>query len=331
LTAAPLSAPYALSYAYKRSLDAVHSAFFTALRNRKFLAARTATGEIMCPPQAFDPATGDAIVELVPVGPAGTVMGWAWVGEPRPQHPLQHPFAFAMIALDGATQATLHVVDCGDPSVLRRGLKVMPRWSETPTGGILDVLAFVPGTSAETAETAQTSDTPQNRAESGEGAAEFGPVTRFKAPVHLDYTIRAGTEQTRFLQALMHRKILGSVDAASGEVYVPTRPTSPVTGAPCTEVVEVGQSGVVTTFCIVRIPFEGQRIAPPYVCAQVQLDGADTPLFHLVGGCRVDDVQIGMRVTAEWVADEELAPTLESIKWFVPEQAIEAIPERADA
>lgn len=309
--ATQLSAPYALTYSYKRSLGATLSAFFSALRNRQFLGGKTTTGDITCPPQAYDPATGEAIVELVAVGPHGEVVGWAWVAEPRGRHPLQHPFAFAMIQLDGATQAMLHVVDCGDPTLLHRGLRVTPRWSDAPTGGILDVQAFEP---------LEVSKSLENRQDqSDERLEEYPPVTRFKAPVHLDYTIRAGVEQSRFLNALLERKILGSVDSDTGEVYVPTRPTSPVTGAPCTEVVEVAQQGVVTTFCVVRIPFEGQRIPPPYVCAQVQLDGADTPLFHLVGGCSVDEVRIGMRVQAEWVNDEEMAPTLESIKWFVPQ------------
>ena len=50
-----------------------------------------------------------------------------------------------------------------------------------------------------------------------------------------------------------------------------------------TDVVEVKDTGMITTFCVVNIPFEGQELDPPYVAASVVLDGADTPLFHLIG------------------------------------------------
>jgi hypothetical protein len=46
--------------------------------------------------------------------------------------------------------------------------------------------------------------------------------------------------------------------------------------------VEVSPRGTITTFCIVNLPFYGQRITPPYVCASIRLDGADTTLFHLI-------------------------------------------------
>ena len=319
MNSAPLSAPYALTYSYKRSLGPVLSAFFSALHRRTILGARTANGDVLCPPQEFDPKTGDATGELVEVGPAGTVTAWAWVDTPRPQHPLQHPFAFALILLDGATTSMLHIVDCEAPEAIGYGCRVWPRWSEQPVGGIRDLDAFV---------TAPTAQAPSTQAPS---TGEEAEITRLKTPIHLDYSIRAGVTQTQFLTALMDRKLLGSLDPVTGEVYVPMRTSSPVHGGRCTEIVEVQQTGTVSTFCVVRIPFEGQRIKPPYVCAQVLLDGADTPLFHLVGGCSVDDVHIGMRVQAEWVDDDELAPTLESIKWFAPLQSEPVSGDTADA
>src|SRR3546814_7886149 len=40
----------------------------------------------------------------------------------------------------------------------------------------------------------------------------------------------------------------------------------------------------VTTFCIVNVPFLGQKIEPPYVSAYILLDGADIALQHLILG-----------------------------------------------
>ncbi len=306
---AVLTAPYTLAYPYKRSLGAVLSAFFTALRDGQLLGAKTSTGDVICPPTEYAPWTGEATRELVPVGPGGEVTAWTWVEQPGDKHPLDHPFAFALIRLEGATSTTLHVVDTGDERAMKTGMRVTALWATDRTGTMRDIAAFVPGD-----EALPVPDRPAH----DEAKGPEKPVRKLITPIRLDYTIAAGVGQTVFLKALMQRKLLGSVDPESGEVYVPMRHSSPINGKRCLQTREVAHEGSVLTFCVVRIPFEGQRIPPPYVCAQVLLDGANTPLFHLVGGCDVDDVHTGMRVRAEWVEDDELAPTLESIKWFAP-------------
>lgn len=144
------------------------------------------------------------------------------------------------------------------------------------------------------------------------------PVTRIKTPVRLRYSISAGREQSTFLNALTERRLLGVRFENSGRVYVPARAMCPTTGEPATQHVELAQTGTVTTFCVVNIPFEGQRLKPPYVCAAILLDGADLPLFHIVAGVAPDEVRMGMRVRAVWVDDGELGPTLESVKYFEP-------------
>ena len=41
---------------------------------------------------------------------------WAWVDEPRAKQPLDRPFAWALVQLDGADTAMLHAVDAGSAS-----------------------------------------------------------------------------------------------------------------------------------------------------------------------------------------------------------------------
>ena len=89
-------------------------------------------------------------------------------------------------------------------------------------------------------------------------------------------------------------------------------------GRPTTEQVEVGQKGTVTSFCVVNVQFYGQAMEVPYVCALVLLDGADLPLMGLIQEVPYDQVRMGMRVEAVWVPDEDLKPTLESIRYFRP-------------
>ena len=77
-------------------------------------------------------------------------------------------------------------------------------------------------------------------------------------------------------------------------------------------------TGIVTTFCVVNVPFAGQRIQPPYVAASVLIDGADIAFQHLVLGCAPDAVRMGMRVKAAWKPREEWGTTLENITHFEP-------------
>ena len=87
---------------------------------------------------------------------------------------------------------------------------------------------------------------------------------------------------------------------------------------PTSEQVELPHTGTLTSFCVVNVAFYGQGMEIPYTAGLILLDGADLPMMHLIQEVHVKDVRIGMRVEAVWVDDAELAPTLESIKYFRP-------------
>lgn len=141
---APLTAPHVLEYAYTRSVGPVIGRFLGGLRDRKLLGVRTATGRVLVPPQEYDPDTGDAVGDFVEVGQSGTVTTWAWVAAPRPKHPLQRPFAWALVRLDGADTAMLHAVDAGQESRMRTGMRVRVRWRDETLGEITDIACFEP-------------------------------------------------------------------------------------------------------------------------------------------------------------------------------------------
>ncbi|MHB8464709.1 MAG: Zn-ribbon domain-containing OB-fold protein [Acidimicrobiales bacterium] len=134
-----------LEFPYRRSLGTTFGAFMTALAQHRILGARLVSGDVLVPPLEHDPATGDATSgDLVEVGPGGEVTSWAWVSEPSSRHPLDHPFAFALIKLDGASTAMVHAVDAGDIGAMHTGMRVVPRWADEPKGVITDIEAFIP-------------------------------------------------------------------------------------------------------------------------------------------------------------------------------------------
>ena len=68
----------------------------------------------------------------MPVGPGGVVESWAWVTEPTVKHPLRHPFAFALVKLDGADTALMHAVDAGSIDAMSTGMRVTARFKDEP-------------------------------------------------------------------------------------------------------------------------------------------------------------------------------------------------------
>lgn len=140
----PLTAVHVLEFAYTRSLGPTLARFFEGLRDRKIVGARTANGRVIVPPSPHDPDTGEDITELVDLPDTGVVTTWAWVSSPRPKHPLQQPFAWALIKIDGADTGMLHVVDAGDESKMSTGMRVKARWADEPQGSILDLACFEP-------------------------------------------------------------------------------------------------------------------------------------------------------------------------------------------
>ncbi len=143
-----LSAPLVIEYPFTRTTGPVIGAFLTGLREQVLVGITATDGRVICPPVEYDPTTGEDLTEIVEVGPAGTVVNWAWVPHPHEKHPLDRPFAWAQITLDGADTSMLHVVDVDGPDAIGAGLRVVPRWAEEREGHINDIACFVPEGSA---------------------------------------------------------------------------------------------------------------------------------------------------------------------------------------
>jgi uncharacterized OB-fold protein len=138
------AAPYVVEHTFRRSLGPVMSRFLTGLRDRRIEGIRTRDGRVMVPPKEYDPETSEALDEFVEVGQSGAVTTWSWVSRPGQKHPLDRPFAWALIQLDGADTAMLHAVDAGEESKMRTGMRVRVRWRDETVGEILDITCFEP-------------------------------------------------------------------------------------------------------------------------------------------------------------------------------------------
>jgi uncharacterized OB-fold protein len=133
-----------LEFPYSRTVGPVVGAFLTGLREHRIVGIRGRDGRVLVPPLEYDPNTGEALDELVEVGPGGTVDAWTWVSEPTPKHPLTRPFAFALVRPDGADTAMVHAVDAGSIDRMSTGMRVVPRWRAEAHQMIDDLEAWEP-------------------------------------------------------------------------------------------------------------------------------------------------------------------------------------------
>ncbi|GAB2716146.1 Zn-ribbon domain-containing OB-fold protein [Nocardia thraciensis] len=298
-----LAAELRMKFDYTRSVGPTIGRFLTGLRDGRIVGVRGSDGRVFVPPAEYDPVTADQLTDFVDVADVGIVQSWSWVRDPLPGQPFDRPFAWALIKLDGADTALLHAVDVASADDLRTGMRVRARWAAVRTGSIHDIACFEPG---------ETSAAPS-------AAVETEPVTGIVTPIDLRYKHTAAPQETVYLRAIAEGRLLGARASSDGKVYFPPRGADPRTGEPTDDYVELADTGVVTTFCIVNVPFQGQRIKPPYVAAYVLLDGSDIPFLHLVLGCEASEVRMGMRVKASWKPREEWTHEgLDNISHFEP-------------
>ncbi|OBB44601.1 OB-fold nucleic acid binding domain-containing protein [Mycobacterium sp. 852002-51961_SCH5331710] len=303
----PLSAPLKLSFDYTRSVGPLLSQFFTALRERRLVGVRGSDGRVHVPPAEFDPVTYERLTEIVPVAPVGTVVSWTWQPAPLEGQPLDRPFAWALIKLDGADTPLLHAVDADSPEKISTGARVHAHWVDEPVGAITDIAYFALG------EDAEPEGQPDDR----------DPVTVQVTPSSIEIQHTASLPESTFLRALEEGKLLGARtkrgrDGKPGKVYFPPKEADPATGLELDEFIELPDKGTVTTFAVINIPFAGQRIKPPYVAAYVLLDGADIAFLHLVTEIEASEVRMGMRVEAVWKPREEWGLGIDNIDHFRP-------------
>jgi len=120
-----------------------------------------------------------------------------------------------------------------------------------------------------------------------------------------------------------HARLVGSRCSACHNVLVPPRAMCDVCWAPTDEFVDVADTGVLQAFSVIHMEFVGQTRKPPYLYAEIVLDGSATRLIHTVGGdfdiTKAGELlHIGDKVRAVWRDPSERNGTLEDIAYFEP-------------
>jgi uncharacterized protein len=220
---ATLQAPHTLHFPYTRSTGPILGTFLGGLRAGKVLGVRARDGRVLVPPQEYDPVTSADLTEMVEVGQVGTVESWSWNDQPFDGQPLDRPFAWALVRLDGADTPMLHALDVGSPDEVSIRMRVAIRWATEREGTIHDIACFVPGEEA----------TPAGVGES-DGSADIGEVSAVEVvttPVTVSMTYRPAIAAEPFLRGTQRRELLGRRCSSCDKVYLPPRGVCSMCGA----------------------------------------------------------------------------------------------------
>lgn len=143
-------------------------------------------------------------------------------------------------------------------------------------------------------------------------------VEGFESPVELKYSFAAGKATSVFLRGIKEGKLIGQRSDATGYVSIPPRGCCPMSGTPMSEEVEVSDKGTIISFTIVHIPIPNAVVQPPFVVANIVLDGTDQTFIHLVSECDNEKLQIGEKIQAVWKDESEWDLSMDNIKYFKP-------------
>lgn len=147
---------------------------------------------------------------------------------------------------------------------------------------------------------------------------KYGDAFVVEGKLALPYQYFAGKVGSHFLVALRDKKrILGQRCEKCDKVFIPPRATCERCFSDLSEAwVELGQTGEITSYTTINYEEPYQPKKPPYVLALIKLEGADTPLVHVVCGIASAEIKKGMKVKA--VFAEERIGSLMDISHFEP-------------
>jgi uncharacterized OB-fold protein len=286
---------------YKLTTGRAAGAFLAELANQRIVGSRClGCGRVMVPAQDFCGTCGEEAGDLVVVASYGTVTAFTETAAG----------VLAFIRLQGADTDLVHCllgVRFADVSV---GDVVAAKWAPEATGTILDIEGFGPGEAGDQGE--------------GDGVVALesttDPIAEQPYRLELRYDHAYGPFYGRLFDELASSRRIQGVRCPSCEcVLVPPREFCEVCFVRTAEWVDVPDTGVLQAFSVIHLEFVGQVREPPYIYAEIVLDGSATRLIHVIGGIPADDaprkLATGARVRAVW-SDGEPKGTLEDILHF---------------
>ena len=271
--------------------------FLAEIGNRRIVGSRfKESGTVVVPAQDFCPKSGDSNFDLVEAPSTGTLTAFTETDAGL----------IGLFRIDGSDFDFPHRVVGAAYEDLEVGMRVEAVWAEGIENSILGIEGFRPAPGAAVGKIRPLGD-----------AAAPLEVIPYQLDLHYEHAF--GPYYGRLFDEIKTSRRIMGVRTPGGEgALLPPREICDVTHKPTGTWVELKQTGTVRAMSVIHMQFLGQKQPPPYVYAEIMLDGASTRLIHNVAGIDMsrakDLVKPGTRVRAVW--REERAGSLADISHF---------------
>lgn len=256
--------------------------FLAEMGKGRIVGSRFKSGAVIAPAQDFSPVDGESDFELVEVPSSGTLTGFTRVDG----------LIIATIRLDGCDNDFVHRIVDAEVGGLSVGHRVSAKFAAEPETSILAIEGFVPDADVAVGTTKPLTD-----------PADPLEVVPYK--LRLQYEHSYGPYYGRLFDEIKTNRVIMGVRTSEGDnALLPPREIDDISHKRTGTWKACKDTGTIRGCSIINLEFVGQTRPPPYVYAEIVLDGASTRLIHMIEIDDIEDakkrIKPGTRVRAIW-------------------------------
>lgn len=270
--------------------------FLAEIAGRRIIGSRFPSGMVVAPAQDFSHIDGEELAGFVEAPHTGTLNGFTQVGGD----------VIGMVRLDGCDNDFPHRI-LADYSSLSVGQRIEAVWDDGVELSILAIKGFRPNADVPAGSVKDITDT-----------AAPVEVLPYKMELHYDHAY--GPYYGRMFDEIREfGRVIGVRTTVGDDALLPPREIDDLTHKRTGTWKACGNEGTIRGCSIINMEFIGQTRPPPYVYAEIVLDGASTRLIHMIDieslEWAKDNVRPGTRVRAIWTTGERTG-SLKDIERF---------------
>jgi uncharacterized OB-fold protein len=259
--------------------------FLAEIGNRKIVGSHFASGKIIAPAEDFSPDDGEDVKTFVEVPHTGVLEGYTKVNND----------VIGLIQLDGCDNEFAHII-LADLETLAVGIRVEAVLADGVENSILAIKGFRPAPDAPVGKVLPL-EKPAN------------PIEVIPYAMKLHYEHAYGPYYGRMFDEIREfGRIMGVRTSNGDDALLPPRERDDITHKRTGTWKACEDTGTIRGCSIINLEFIGQTRPPPYVYAEIVLDGASTRLIHMIDAESIqwakDNVRPGSRVRAIWTKGE---------------------------
>ena len=271
-----------IAMAYTLTPGRAAGVFLAEIGKRRIVASRFANGDVVAPAQDFSPADGESDPELVLAPETGELCGFTRVDGNL----------LGLIRLDGCVNSFVHHLLEVELDQLEVGARVRAAWADGVEKSILAIRGFVPAQDAPIGSVSPL-------------AEHEPPVEVVPYDIRLQYEHSYGPYYGRLFDEIRTNRVIMGVRTSEGDsALLPPREIDDITHKRTGTWKACKDTGTIRGCSIINLEFAGQTRPPPYVYAEIVLDGASTRLIHMIEIDSIEQakeqIKPGTRVRAIW-------------------------------